>query len=234
MQWLFPSIYGAQVRHLGFWRATIGGLLMYASIPFFVLLHFILALVVMPTLMANTVGAPVLGDFIHYKRNIMDELNWFDRFNCAFCSWANGVVTYLNAACDHVVNQKNDTWSIGQRAALILSNVILSLCGLYITIIDRSIALFHRWSSSSPVQNWLDLRAIKYAAGVSSPFVRETMFMTKVSMVTASHSLRQIESRWCPIKYVEARMVPAHHDQFPAQMDVMNLAVHLAEHGKFG
>jgi len=234
MKWLFPSIYSAQIRHHGFWRATMGGLLMYCSIPFFVLLDFILAKAVMPVLMGQSVDRPKLDDFIHYRRDIMDELIWFDQFNCLFCSWANGIVEYLNVACDHVLHQKRSGWSLSQRAALLGCGSILIFTGLYITIINRSIAYFHSWTRLSLLANWRDLRTKGYGAAITSGFARETMFLTKFVMIASSHSLKQIETRWCPIRYVETRRVPAHHDLFLSQVGVKEIAEHLAIHGKFG
>jgi len=42
-------------------------------------------------------GIPIVrrSDYISYDRHLLSYLNWFERFNCMYCSYANGLIAYV-------------------------------------------------------------------------------------------------------------------------------------------
>ena len=41
------------------------------------------------------IGPVKLRDFVSFDREKLGYLTWYDKFNCAYCSYANGVYSYV-------------------------------------------------------------------------------------------------------------------------------------------
>src|SRR5690606_5476254 len=99
----FP-IFGSHVRRLGLVRTALGAGPRSIGIPMFVALHvgtaaYALHFIVAPSLGLETIRA---RNYIILDRYKVRGLSAFDKFNCLFCGYANGLCTLLSARLDQL------------------------------------------------------------------------------------------------------------------------------------
>ena len=126
---LLKGIYSTNIKKHGLFRATLGGFIMYPSIVVFIIFETIFFKKITDILLIFNNNVQVLNkkDYISYGRIDLENYNWFDRFNCHFCAYANGVTHILSAALDLVGECRIDTLDEIQKKKVdeILANTFM-------------------------------------------------------------------------------------------------------------
>jgi hypothetical protein len=225
----FP-IFGSHVKRIGLLRTFLGGVPMYISIPFFAVWH-LFCLYIFSTLMLQ----PILGlkklrfkDFVIIDRHKIAGLPWFDRFNCMYCGYANGLVSFYEARLSQVDEWEGEL-SFTRKLVLFLGFILIHLpftflnkidhAVTYDTLISRPLGL-HRISKNDAIaelDSW-DNQVVKNRGWVNRIIRSERVFSIRLN-----GALEQIESSWCPFKHADNRpevRYPKHHENFLERHDI--------------
>src|SRR5262249_1562205 len=103
---LMAPIFSSHVRRIGLARTAAGGLPMYTCIPILIVLHVTCCGALYQWIVRPLLGTPRVrgADHVIIDRHRIEGMNWFDRFNCMFCGYANGLCTMANMELDHIAN----------------------------------------------------------------------------------------------------------------------------------
>jgi len=228
---LMYPIFGSHIRRIGWVRTFAGGLPMYTCIPLMIALHVTTCVALYQWLVRPLLGTPRVrwADHVIIDRHRIAGMSWFDKFNCMFCGYANGLTTMANMEVDHVARATAPIalWKVPLLVVLgllfvpvilifelgiqIIYNLLVSRpLGMHrVTIAQAAAVLEHDYYGSRyPLLGRLYLRAVK-------------SLVLRFSM-----ALEQIESSFCPLKHLETRagiVYPSHHDKFfgPHQIEEM-------------
>jgi len=225
-------ILGSQVKRIGLARATVGGLSMYFSIPFFIFFHVVGIAFLLQRIITPLLGLPQIStrDYIIIDRHRIEGLPWFDKLNCVFCGWANGISHLINEMLGHI-NEFDGEISAAKKCVIFIIAVMLTPVFLlveffgiemiYGILISRSLGMDRK----SPVEIRKRLKKIDYASNFG-PIAATALFHQKVFALRLQAALEQIESSWCPLKHLDRRdeaRYPEHHKNFfePDQIEEM-------------
>jgi len=228
---LMLPIFGSHVRRIGWVRTVVGAFSMYLSIPFLVLSHLTSSLILYQWIIRPLFGTKRLPwkDFIVIDRHRIEGIPAFDRFNCMFCGYANGICTLLNKELDQFDEIEGDVGA-GKQALLVVALLLMVPWGLimelshqiiYNILVSRPLGM-HRVSSK---EAGAILEEHGYASQFS-PMTRRFLRSSKNSALRFAMALEQIESSWCPLKHFERRegiVYPDHHKKFfgPDEIEAM-------------
>jgi len=221
---LIPTIASLHAKRIGWTRVYIGGGSMYLSIPGWILVHTIVSALCFLGFISPLLNLRKL-DVAHFlvmkDRALIKDLCFIDKFNCEFCSYANGLTTLINAEIDLLAawTGKKDivTWIL-ILPAFILGVVTALLCEV----------LFIRGNYNYLVAGMLGLHTTRfgeiyfglYSDGYAKQFNPAGRFFTifvKTVFVRFEKLLEQIESSWCPIRHLKREkelQYPRHHENF--------------------
>lgn len=218
--WL--PIFGSHVKRIGFLRVLVGAGSMYFGIPSFIVFHFICLYCFLHLIASPVLGIPKikLEDYLSFDRYKASSLPWFDRFNCLYCDYANGIATFFKVKIDQVN-------ACHGRPNLFGTLILTVGCLLYLPVsiitqiqrlviydflVSRPLGL-HRLSSREA------LLRIKHD-GIGQhfhPFIRKIFINEVVWSMKLNNGLEQIETAWCPIKHFDVGpdfVHPKHHELF--------------------
>lgn len=228
---LMYPILGSHVRRIGWLRTIAGGLPMYTCIPWLVISHVTGAVATYQWLLKPALGTePVRwADHVIIDRHRISGLSAFDKFNCMFCGYANGLCTMINTELDHLAQRSGKLvwWAWPILALAVPLQLLWLLCTelalqlIYNLMVSRPLGM-HR---TSIAQAAAVLRQGQWA-GSQGPWARRLLRMHKNAWLRFSLALEQIESSWCPLRHFENRagvVYPAHHARFfgPEQIEQM-------------
>jgi len=210
---------------------------MYSTVPLFVFLHTTIVSLCYKIFFASWYGARRVraADYLVLDRYSISSLAWFDRLNCLYCEYANGVTLMLQAELDQVqadVPRLRLLRSIA-LALWLVPQTLLLLVGLLITTIPTNIFMqllgLHR---ASHRKIWTRLENEHYAAAYGSA-ARALLCFHKLTADILSYNLEQIESAWCPIRHLERQgyVLPRHHGRFFSRSSLPALLVTLKTKG---
>ncbi|MFQ5417412.1 MAG: hypothetical protein ACE5FL_10245 [Myxococcota bacterium] len=227
---MFP-IFGSHVRRIGWVRTVIGGFSMYLCIPFLVVSHLTSSLIFYQWVVRPLFGTRRLEwkNFIIIDRHRIERIPAFDKFNCMFCGYANGICTLINKELDQFDEVEGDIGA-GKQMLLIAVLVLLIPWGLiselahqiiYNVLVSRPLGM-HRVSAKEAD---VILEEHGYASQFS-PMTRFFLRSAKNSALRFAMALEQIESSWCPLTHFERRegiVYPDHHKRFfgPDEIEAM-------------
>ena len=228
---LMLPIFGSHVRRIGWLRTVIGGFSMYLSIPFLVMSQLTSSLILYQWVVRPLFGTRRLEwkDYIIIDRHRIEEIPAFDKFNCMFCGYANGVCTLINKELDQIDEIEGDIGA-GRQFLLVLALLLLIPWGLiselsnqiiYNILVSRPLGM-HRVSMK---EAGAILEEHGYASQFS-PMTRHFLRSSKNSALRFAMALEQIESSWCPLTHFERRegiVYPEHHKRFfgPDEIEAM-------------
>ncbi len=215
-------IFGAHIERLGLWRVILGGGSMYLYIPFMIFVHTSFTLLIYQLLLRPFLQTPRVRwrDHVIIDRQRIAGLTWFDKFNCMFCGYANGVCTMMNKELDHIARTSPAvrpwTWPLllpGLVALLLLSLLgEIPLQPIFNLLISRPLGM--RRYSIKQAQNTLR----QHAYGQTLPMaLRLPLWVAKNHALRFAMALEQIESSWCPLRHFERHqgvVYPEHHRHF--------------------
>ena len=228
---LMLPIFGSHVRRIGWVRTLLGAIPMYLSIPFLVTSHLTSSLFFYQWVVRPLFGTRRLAwrDYIIIDRHRIEGLSAFDKFNCMFCGYANGICTLINKELDQFQEVEGDPGFV-KRSLLALALIAMTPWGLvteltnqviYNVLVARPLGM-HRVSVREADAV---LEEHGYAAQFG-PVIRYLLRSAKNSSLRFAMALEQIESSWCPLTHFERRegvVYPEHHKRFfgPDQIEAM-------------
>lgn len=224
------SIFKSHVKRLGVFRATVGGYLMYTTIPLFIFLH-----ITTTTIFYSLILSPLLklpkkkySLYIVLDRYNLNGLSIFDRFNCLFCEYASGITMLLNSEIDTISSTKLKTNKSITYIVLLIAvciQTVFFLMIIFLTYIPTYIFMkllgYHRIPSKHVIDM---LKKNKYAENHSS-YIRVLIYIHKLVAVILMYNLKQIESQWCPIRHLKKQgiIVPKYQKQFVERDSIVTL-----------
>lgn len=230
--WTFMyPIFGSHVRRIGWTRTLAGGLSMYLCIPFLMVMHVTVCVALYQWVLRPLLGIPRVrwADHVIIGPDRLVGMSGFDKFNCMFCGYANGLTTMANREMDHIAALQGELplWKKLAVALVLLLMLPLALVFelalqvIYNIMVSRPLGM-HRTSMVEAAEVLADA---KYGNQFSPP-ARWMLRNAKNPLLRFSLALEQIESSWCPLKHVERRTgieYPRHHDKFfgPQQIEEM-------------
>ncbi len=219
---MFGHIFGSHMKRIGVLRTFAGGLPMYLCIPLLIVAHMTTAVALYQWILRPLLRTPRVrwADYVIIDRHRITELTWFDKFNCMFCGYANGLTTMLNQEMDHTAAAMLPTGSLKRPllwlvAVLWMPVYLMAEVGvqiIYNTLVSRPLGM-HRVSFAQAGQM---LRDTRYAQG-HDVLLRTWLRLNKSVMLRFAMGLEQIESSWCPLRHFERRrgvVYPEHHKKF--------------------
>lgn len=229
---LMSPIFSSHIKRIGVLRTFAGGLPMYTCIPALVVLHLTSVVLAYQWLITPLLKTPKVRwrDYVIIDRHRIEGMNFFDKFNCMFCGYANGLTTMANVEIDHFskVNLSELSWWRKALASLLIIPFLplviffeLNFQIIYNVLVATPLGM-HRISMDAAQRI---LSAEKYANQYPL-FARVPTYMAKSVVFRFAMGLEQIESSWCPLKHLERRegvVYPSHHDKFfgPGQLEEM-------------
>lgn len=241
--WLDKHIVGSHLRRLGLLRVTIGGGSMYLSFPSFIFSHLVFI-----EILFNRILTPLLGlqklkttDYIVLDRHQIDGLSRFDKFNCVFCGYANGISVLLNEKICQLAERRKELentdlpykdFSFMIAAAFLPFLIIGQYLGIniiYDILVSRPLYM-HRTRAKDIKHKLLN----KSFANIfnQNTVLDRIILHSKVTVIRLIEALEQIESSWCPIKHKKTGQdvhYPLHHQNFyePDDLEKMKNSLYL-------
>lgn len=217
---IFISIFQIHARRIGYVRTFLGSIMMYVTIPFFVFIQITITIFLYKFLLRPFLGLHNLRirEYIIFDRHNISELNFFDRFNCLFCEYANGVTLLMNEEIDQI-EVSNFTLNFFNKIALLLylipQTLFFTLLFLITTIPTYILVKLLGLHRASFKKVYRTLKERDYANKFSPPMYIVVLFY-KISAQIIAYNLEQIESSWCPIKHIDKKgfVFPPHHQNF--------------------
>lgn len=218
---LLKGIFWENNRKHGYIRGTFGGYLMYPSIVIFLLFQVLFLRILTKVLHVFNVSPLNKKDYIDYGRVNLAQYSRFDRMNCHFCAYANGITHMVSAALDTIgscdINTLNDTEK--KKVSRLLGRAFfrakpVGLLGLGFVISFEKILGYKR----------ADLNTIKYdlknssygksLRSESSRHIYQNAFKLRILFQSFQTFLSIIESNWCPLTYANKKLLLEHQEKF--------------------
>jgi len=219
---LLNGIFWTNIKKHGFIKGTLGGYLMYPSFPMFVLFEKILLKHLNRIVAIFNVPALDIDDFKDYGRVNLQEYSWFDRMNCHFCAYANGVGHMVSETLDIIGKQKIDALSDAEKAQVqkLMHRTFniakpIGLFSYFVFVITISGLLnYDKPYKEEIIKN---LRKTGYAKGLRSDTFKTLFpdtFKLRFLFRAFEHTLSIIESNWCPLTYANKKWMLKHQESF--------------------
>jgi hypothetical protein len=229
---LMYPIFSSHIKRIGAARTFSGGLSMYLCIPLLVLLHVKICVAGYQWMARPFLSLPKVrwSDYVIIDRHRINGMSWFDKFNCMFCGYANGLTVMANVEIDNLSKSDIRNQSLLTKLYLLalipvfLPLLIIFEAGIqiiYNILVSRPLGM-HRISRSEAKKIITQQRFAEQLPLPGRLMAREA----KSIVLRFSMALEQIESSWCPLKHLETRegvVYPKHHDKFfgPHELEKM-------------
>jgi hypothetical protein len=226
--WLDKHIVGSHLRRLGPLRVTIGGGSMYLSLPLFLFAHLVFI-----ELLLNRILTPLLGlqklkttNYIVLDRHRIKGLSRFDKINCVFCGYANGISVLLNEKICQIAERRKELGSFSSSFNILLSIILAVFLPFLVIVKFAGMDIIYDILVSRPLYmhrtRTKDIKRKVLSTGSADIFNQNTLFdmlilHSKIIVIRLIEALEQIESSWCPIKHKKAGedvRYPLHHRNF--------------------
>lgn len=221
---LLKGIFWTNNKKHGFIRGTIGGYIQYPSIVLFLIFEILFLKILTKALFILNNGVEVLDrkDFVDYGRINLSDYSWFDRMNCHFCAYANGVTHMVSASLDLIgkcdINTLNETQK--KQAERLLAKAFfwakpVGLLTLYTFVAALSKLLGYTKADLNAIKD--DLKRINYGQNLRSEgfkSIYQNAFKLRIFFKSTEHTLSQIESNWCPLTYANKEFLLKHQEKF--------------------
>jgi hypothetical protein len=220
---LLIGIFWTNNKKHGYIRGTIGGYTMYPSIAIFFLFQVLFLKNLARALSVLTGGAKVLDkkDYLDYGRVNLADYSWFDRMNCHFCAYANGMTHMVAATLDEI--GKCDISSIAdpqkEEARRLLARAFfwakpVGIVGLGFGLAFEKLLGYTR-SDLNAIKD--DLKKNNYGKNLRSERFRsvyQNAFKLRILFQSFQTFLSTIENNWCPLTYANKKILLQHQETF--------------------
>lgn len=228
---LLGHIFGSHIERVGVTRTLAGGLSMYLCIPFLVAVHLTVAVMLYQWILRPLLGTKRIywRDYIIIDRHRYQELTWFDKFNCMFCGYANGLCTMLNIELDQAAAHRGKLNPLKKLALAVTFAFFMPLW----LVVEAAVQIIYNILVSRPLGmhrvSRAEMRELMDREGYAKGTWPVMGFCIRTAKSTAARfmmALEQIESSWCPLTHFERRkgvVYPKHHDKFfgPNELEQM-------------
>jgi len=221
---LLKGIFWTNIKKHGFIRGTFGGYIMYPSIVLFLIFEILFLKKLTEVLFILNNGVKVLDkkDFVDYGRINLADYSWFDRGNCHFCAYANGITHMISATLDLIGECDINTLDEIQKKQVdkLLAKAFsrakpAGLITLYTFVAALSKLLGYDKADLNTIIN--DLKKINFGKGLkseSSKSIYQNAFKLRIFFKSTQHTLSLIESNWCPLTYANKKFLLEHQENF--------------------
>lgn len=236
---LWMPIFGSHIQRIGWIRTVAGGTPMYFFFPVLVGIHLSFSVIGYPCIirMITSMPQPLWKDYIVIDRYKIRNLALFDRFNCIYCGYANGVCTLINDQLNIAGPKKIEKGFF--KLILIFPFMILML--IFLLVFELSFQLIYNLMVSRPLkfkrvaiaEVHQKLINKKYAINYGT-WIRRYLLAYKNFILRLALALEQIESAWCPLKHLEQNgkaVYPPHHKKFFESNQIEEMRIILAMRG---
>jgi hypothetical protein len=221
---LLKGIFWTNNKKHGFIRGTIGGYIMYPSIVIFLIFEILFLKKLTKALFILNNGVYVLDkkDFVSYGRINLDDYSWFDRVNCHFCAYANGITHMISLTLDLIgesnINTLNESQKKQAEHHLARAFFYAKPVGL-ITLVTFVSALSKLLGYAKADLNAIkdDLKKTNYGKSLRSDnfkSIYQNAFKLRIFFKSTEHTLSLIESNWCPLTYANKKFLLEHQEKF--------------------
>ncbi len=226
-----PEIVGSHVSRIGWIRTILGGLSMYTCIPFLIMTQISATVVLYQWLLRPLLNGPMVRwrDHVILDRHRITNLHPFDKFNCLFCGYANGLCTMMNTELDHLAGLSVLPGPF--RRALVTTLLLIYVP--FMLVLETAVQIIYNLMVSVPlgmrrtsIRTVQQLLAEQNYAGQYGVVSKWLLRLNKNTWQRFSLALEQIESSWCPLTHYERRegiVYPTHHANFfgPDELEKM-------------
>ncbi len=225
-------IFGSHVKRIGYIRVIFGGFSMYISLPFFMIYHLLFCWLISNELLSIFTGLEKLN-FKHYiiiDRYKIRNLPWFDRLNCMYCDYANGLASFYEAKLFQIKEEqkRNDSsYKMLCRFILLLIglpvHIIFSIHGyiVYDLIVSRILGMNRLTHKAAFKSAYLDENE-----KVDNYIYQSLFIYYRIECERLTNNLEQIESSWCPVKHFNTdskTVYPEHQNAFFEQDEIKKM-----------
>lgn len=221
---LLKGIFWTNNKKHGFIRGTIGGYIMYPSIVIFLIFEVLFLKILTKVLFILNNGVKVLvkKDFVDYGRIDLADYSWFDRGNCHFCAYANGITHMVSTTLDLIgecdINKLDESQK--KQVERLLSRAFfwakpVGILTLYTFVAALSKLLKYDKADMETIKN--DLKKINYGKLLKTEnfkSIYQNAFKLRIFFKSTQHTLSIIESNWCPLTYANKKFLLEHQEIF--------------------
>lgn len=218
---LLNGIFWTNIKKHGFIRGTIGGYIMYPSIVIFLIFQVFFLKKLSKVLLVFNVKPLDKKDYVDYGRINLADYSWFDRMNCHFCAYANGVTHMVSATLDLIGECSIDTLNDSQKKQVerLLSSAFfwakpVGLLGFGFVLSFEKILGYKR-ADLNAIKN--ELKAKNYGKKLKSESIKsiyQNAFKLRIVFQSFQIFLSIIESNWCPLTYANKKFLLEHQEKF--------------------
>lgn len=218
---LLKGVFWTNNRKHGFIRGTIGGYLMYPSIVVFLIFEVLFLKILTRVLLVFNIKALDKKDFVDYGRINLSDYSWFDRMNCHFCAYANGITHMIAVTLDLIGECKINTLEEPQKKQVerLLARAFfwakpVGMIGLGFVISFEKILGYKR-ADLNAIKN--DLKKINYGINLKTENIKsiyQNAFKLRIVFQSFQIFLSIIESNWCPLTYANKQLLVEHQKKF--------------------
>ncbi len=220
---LLKGIFWTNNKKHGYIRGTIGGYLMYPSIVIFLIFEVLFLRILTRALYILSNGKTVLQkkDFVDYGRINLADYSWFDRMNCHFCAYANGITHMTSATLDSIGECRIDSLDQSQQKKVerLLAKAFfwakpVGIIGFGFVLGFEKLLGYKR-ADLNAIKD--DLKKINYGKNLKSENLKsiyQNAFKLRIVFQSFQTFLSIIESNWCPLTYENKRLLLEHQEKF--------------------
>ena len=178
---------------------------MYVSAPLFLAVHLVGLTLLGQWILTPLFGLPRTpsGIYIVIDRHKIRGLSLLDKFNCAFCDYANGLCVLFNTKLDHLNAFAGESGVVKKSLLLVLVIplmpvlMVIQFLGIHViydVLVSRPLGMRRRSVGATRRH----LASIGYAASWGR-LGRIALRHEKNFALRLSSALEQVESAWCPL-----------------------------------
>ncbi len=218
---LLKGIFWENNRKHGFIRGTAGGYIMYPSIVIFLIFQVLFLRILTKVLLVFNARPLDKKDYIDYGRVNLADYSWFDRMNCHFCAYANGITHLVSATLDSIGRCDINTLDEAQKKRVnrLLGKAFfrakpVGVLGLGFVISFEKILGYKR-ADLNAIKD--DLKKNSYGKNLKSENfkpVYQNAFKLRILFQSFKTFLSIIESNWCPLTYANKKLLLEHQEKF--------------------
>jgi hypothetical protein len=220
---LLKGIFWTNIKKHGFIRGAIGGYLMYPSIVIFLIFELLFLKKLSQVLHIFNNGAQLLDkdDFVSYGRININDYSWFDRMNCHYCAYANGVNQMISTTLGLIGECNISTYDENQQEKVerLLAQTFffakpVGLIGLGFVAAFSKLLGYKKADLNVLVD---EIKQESFGSGLKNEnfkSIYQNVFKLQILFRSFQHTLSIIESNWCPLTYANKKFLLAHQEGF--------------------
>ncbi len=218
---LLKGIFWTNNKKHGFLRGTVGGYIMYPSIVIFLIFEVLFLKILTKVLIVFNIKALDKKDYVDYGRINLADYSWFDRMNCHFCAYANGITHMVSASLDLIGECNISTLGDPQKKKVerLLSRAFfwakpVGIAGLGFVLSFEKLLGYKR-ADLNAIKD--DLKKNNYGKSLKLEGIKsiyQNAFKLRILFQSFQTFLSIIESNWCPLTYANKKLLVQHQEAF--------------------